>query len=392
MQDHSRYYDLVPALKFIDNNTVRADRGLLPYPDPLEKFPEEFSELGVYDDAARHLPQWLYSGCARQELEKLPVLPVEHLEGPVLDLAFRHFSFFVSAYAWADCVEDPDAPHAKVIPENLSLLICRVAQKLGVMPILQYYYYTLYDFALLDPSRPFTIRNMRVLQHFTIPPWAQHEAGFILSRVEIGAEAGPGLTAIPPAKLAAYRDDRDSYIINCWAIHDALNVMTETMKSIPRVCSPKIYWRHVRPWIFYFTDIMYDGVGFFQKLKGQTGAESSEVESFDIALGVLHKKSELTDHLHELRSYRPPGHQAWLDAITQGSSLRAYALEHTDDPDVKDAHNAACQALVDFRKAHRRNTHIYIKEPGRGDIATGLTHYELFLDQLIKETEDTMIP
>lgn len=382
----------IPTLFFAENKIVREDRGLLPYPDPLEKFPDDFSGVfQEYNEVAENLPNYISSGSVRKRLEALPPLPVDMLEGKYAELAFRDECFFVSAYAWADCIWNVDAPHAESIPENRARTIHALALKIGVPPILVYWMYVMNNFALLDDTKPICFKNLRILQNFAALPFNEDEDGFILSHVEIEAESGPGLCAIPYAQLAALQGEGEEYIRYLEKISQTLLEMTETLKNIPSLCSPNWFFRYVRPWIFYFEQIVYDGVGHFEMLKGQTGAQSPSVISFVRALKISHKKTGLTDHLKELRPYRPPLQEKWLYAVEEGPSLKHFALKYKSDLRIKNAFNKANEALIAFRTAHFKAALMYIKDQGRGEIATGGTNYEKFLPQLIRETEANMI-
>lgn len=384
--------ETVPALRFIERDIVREDRGFLPYPNPLTHFPEDYPSVRCnYNEAALNLPRWLYEGTVRENLKKLDPLPVELCTDDEARLAFRQLSFFVSAYAWADCVGNIDAPHAKTIPANLAVPFTALAKRLGMKPILAYWMYAMYNFRVVNPAKPIRFDNLRLIQGFTIPPWDKDEAGFILPHVEIEAEAGSGLCAIPRAQIAVLENNPVAYCAYLRTMECSIREMAQTFRTIPSVCNPDYYFIHVRPWIFYFKDITYDGVGHFEQLKGETGAESTAVPSFDRALGIAHQENSLTQHLEQLKAYRPPDQAAWLEAIERGPSLKSYALAHRDMKEVRDAFNAVHDALIEFRTEHRDATVQYIKKKGRGEIATGGTHYEHFLGQLSEDTRQNMI-
>lgn len=401
------FYEKAPNLDFIVQEELYSDsqhsieeRGLLPRENPFDYFPEEenFRVFEPVDYVARHLPELLYSGGIRDEVRNLPFIPLRKVkelcdlrDKRYAEMLFRHCSFIVSAYAWADCVKDIDAPHAVKIPANIAILFWFLAEQLRRKPILAYASYSMENFSLIDPEKPIRFNNLRLIQHFTIPEFQSHESGFILPHNDIEAKGGRGHVAIAFAQLAVSKGDKGEFVKNLLIMRDALMDMTQTLVMIPTVCSPDVYFIHVRPWIFYFKKIIYDGVGFFELLKGETGAESVGPTAHDYALRVRHTETELTKHLDALKEYRPLRQQDWLMRILIGPSLKKFAVEHKNDSAVKNAFNEADEALVELRRAHLRLAIQYIKEKGRGDIATGATHYEKFLGQLIKDTEDNMI-
>lgn len=382
-------YRKVPAMRFLDMGVVLEGRGLLPE-DPLTEFPED-SEFRILDELQVEIPQLLYSEGLREWLEKLPLLPVGKLTGREAALAFLRVAFATSAYVWQDAFKKVDAPQIKIIPKNLAVMIYTLAETLGIPPILLYWIYAMSNWKRLDKSGPIENDNMQLIQHFTIAEYASHESGFILPHVEIEAEAGSGLCAIPRAQLASLENDKTAYIYNMLIKHASFEKIIETLDMIPKVCSPELYYLHVRPGIFFFEDTTYEGIGHFKALKGETGAQSSVIPSFVAALGIKHKHNVLIEHLKKLKKYRPPNQKRWLRAIDRGPSIREFALQNKDDNQIREAYNTVLEDLIKFRKVHEGHAIIYIKEQRRPAVATGGTHYEAFLRELIKETEAHLI-
>lgn len=382
----------IPAMRFVKSCEVSDGRGLLPLNDPPKEFPPQFlDEFKEYDEMSRLLPHYLYDRSLRKRLKKLPPIPYESLEGNFAKLALFRFLTFISAYAWAGCADNINARHARVIPENLAVPAAYLAAKFGVPPISTYDFYAKFNFELIDSAKPVQFKNLTLLQHFAIPPYDEDESGFILPHVEIEAEAGVGECAIPYAQEAACNNRRDAFINYMWLMEYSLSKMAETLKIIPSFCRKEVFNQHIRPWIFYFKNIEYKGVGFFPILKGESGAQSAAIESFIKALGIKHKHTSLVQHLKQLKKYRPSKEQFWLSAIERGPSIKKFVKKNKSDMAIKEVWEAVHEALINFRTEHYRLAIMYIKDQGRGKIATGGTHYEKFLPQLIKETKENMI-
>jgi len=181
-------------------------------------------------------------------------------------------------------------------------------------------------------------------------------------------------------------------------MRNSMTKMVEASQFIAEVCDPDLYYKHVRPWIFSLKNIRYEGVrrcgifpGWFWRLRGETGAQSPAIPSFDAFLGIQHKISGLTIHIRAMRRYRPPEQNQWLDAIRRGPSLREFVKEHTDNDRLKNAFNDVHDALYEFRRMHKRLAETYILAKDRGTTGTGGTHLIKFLSWLMQSTLDHKI-
>src|SRR3546814_18180704 len=85
-------------------------------------------------------------------------------------------------------------------------------------------------------------------------------------------------------------------------------------------------------------------------MRGQTGSQSSIVPAMDALFGVTHERDELRTFLEDLHRYRLPRHRAFIENLAAASSLRAFARETGGS--LKDAFNAAIQAVAEFRTLH----------------------------------------
>lgn len=387
--------DVVPALD-LERFEVSVERGFL-NPNPAEHLPKEFVPL---DELALALPRLTAKGASylRQELDSFPMLDVRALEGRELRRALMIAKFAASAYVKIE-------PEAKHIPAPLSHIIyvlsfkesqasCYEEQPIFKPPILSYDSYCLNNWRLKNPAGPFEIENLETLINFSFVP---DEPGFILPHTCIEQRAGKGLFSIGKAQLAVYNHDPIYVASHVWDIVSAFDAMYAQLNKLPAWCNPDIYYQKVRPWIQKFDDVVYEGVFDFggrpQSSRGETGAQSSVIPAFLAALGIEHKKNELTKHLQDMLRYMPPRHRQCIAAIKSGPSIREYILEnYVWYRGLRDAYNAALAALIRFRKKHLEFAHSYITERAAGDTGTGGTPFEFWLQELIRETEEYFIP
>lgn len=220
------------------------------------------------------------------------------------------------------------------------------------------------------------------------------EDWFILVHVDIEAKASEAVKAIDKAaKYILTEDHIDEFALYkvLTDIIESLRGMNGTLARMPEQCSPDVYYSLVRPYIFGFKDVEYEGVGNMT-LRGETGAQSSIVPMLLIALGIKHKESMLTVHLDDMRNYMPPKHRAFLENLTKrltNNSLREAVLNKV--PGYREAYNECVEQLLAFRSMHFEYAVNYIAKKVDNPEGTGGTPYVPWLQQLKEETQSHLL-
>lgn len=371
--------------------------GFLLQPDPLMTVTPANSGLTVevithISDIAQQLPDLIDNGRLRTTLEALPVYDMQALQPDrrIVERVFQMYCYFASAY-----VHPPHEETARRIPAGVAVPLVALAQRLGRPPILAYAAYTLTNWQRRDPSQPITVDNLDLIQRFITLPDA---AWFTLIHVEIEAEAGPAIAAIRPLLMAAQNDDMAGCIYALQTIHDSLINMTETLKRMPEGCHPDRYYREIRPYIFGFDDVIYDGVTQYEgkpvSFRGETGAQSTIIPVLIRALGLQHEQTELLHHLRVMHDYMPREHRIFLHSI-DSSVVRHYVegdVKATRRPSaIVDAYNETLKRLLDFRQLHLRFAAAYIANKVENPQGTGGTEFVQWLKQLIDETANQIL-
>jgi len=158
----------------------------------------------------------------------------------------------------------------------------------------------------------------------------------------------------------------------------------------------------VRPFIHGWKDhpalpdgVRYEGVAELagpQRLRGETGAQSTIVPVLDALLGVAHAPDPLRDYLDEMRGYMPPAHRAFLEQVEQGGSVRSAVRELAGArPELAEAYDACLRWLEAFRTLHLDYAAKYIHAQAGGganpsDVGTGGTP---FMKYLAKHRDET---
>lgn len=378
---------------------LAADRGFLSACEIDEvTLPPAFAEI---EAAAAILPDLLTTGRVRHWLDKLPtpdihasVAEASHAEQIV---ALVRYSFLTQAYVWGE-----GAPSHR-LPANLAVPFVALADALGVPPVMTYAGYVLDNWCRIDKAGPIVFENVAMNQHFA---GGSDEAGFVLTHVAIEAAAGPALDLA--VDLVRASDAGET-----WAVETMLNEMVAIWRSICGIfdrltdrCDPVFYFTRIRPYLNGWKDnpeipqgMIYEGVDRYAEqpiaMRGQTGSQSSVVPAMDALFGVLHGEDELRAFLQDLHQYRPPSHRAFIEDLAAASNLRAFAKAQGGS--VKDAFNAAIQAIAEFRTMHLRFAATYIfNQMGSGAdsdtaLGTGGTPFMKYLKKHRNETAAQML-
>lgn len=381
---------VVPALDLAKFG-VSADRGFLPAEDPMW-----IVRLHPYWEATLfQLPKLI----AAKRMSMTNTINARTVVKPVMgellerevDALMRDLSFLTQAYIWED-FKNPK----KVLPANIAVDFHEIAKRTGRPPILAYKSYVLDNWYRCDSKMPIGLGNIVLIRNFL---GGLDEEWFILVHVQIEAEAGPALAAIGQAQKAAAENNRDELLRQLRIMAGSEEKMLATLKRMPENCDPYTYFIRVRPFIhgFELNPIVYEGVeeygGQPQNFSGQTGAQSSIAPSLDAALGIAHDDGPLSHHLANMRRYMPPGHNAFIDAVIAGPSIRNYVAERaSSDPELAAIFNHCVHCLWRFRDQHLKYAESYIQRQSQTNpynttsFGTGGTP---FIEYLKKHRDDT---
>ena len=370
---------------------VSPERGFLPEPDPEPALP---APLALWQELAGELPKRLAAQRLRAAVRSLPPFELAALRSPAEErAAMRVLSFLGHAFVWEGGVPEP------VLPRQLAAAWCAIARRLGRPPVLSYASYALDNWRRFDARGPLLVENLAILQNFL---GGQDEDWFILIHVEIEALAAHALRAAPAALAAAGRADGAALTARLEEVATALEAMLASLRRMPERCDPYIYFSRVRPFIHGWKDhpalpngVVYEGVAELpgpQRLRGETGAQSTIVPVLDALFGVAHAPDPLREYLDEMRGYMPPRHRAFLEHVEAGGSVRGAVRELGGArPELAEAYDACLHWLEACRTLHLDYAARYIHAQAGGganpsDVGTGGTP---FMKYLAKHRDET---
>ncbi len=377
----------MPKLDLHDYD-VTPERGFLtPHDMGAVVLPDAFSAIV---NARVMLPGWMTSGCCRKFLGRLPEVDMDRhlpaLDDAQLRMLMVHYSFIVQAYVWGE------AEAAKILPRNIAVPYCKLADRIGQFPLLPYTSYTLDNWEKLDPAGAITLDNIRVIQNFY---GGADENWFIMVHIEIEAKAGAALAAIPDLIEAVDAKDAASVQKYLHVIRGAWEQINPVFDRMPEKCDPYIYYHRVRPYIHGWKGnpalpegLTYEGVekygGTPQSFRGQTGSQSSIVPAMDALLQISHENDPLKEFLDELHQYRPPRHRKLIEDVGARSTLRDF-VKTSGDAALIDLYDDIVDHVQRFRTRHLEYAANYINKQARDsegnpvDIGTGGTPFMKYL-------------
>ena len=382
----------------INEFQIDPERGFLPATDPLEQLSSYFAP---WEEVARNLPKLLSANKVRAFVKELPLLDARNLNSDAEKRrAMVLLSFLGHGYVWGE------GDTVREIPACLAAPWFKVSEQLGRPPVLSYASYALDNWRRIDSNTRIELGNIALLQNFL---GGIDEEWFVTVHVAIEASAGPALVALMEAQEAVSHGDLQELERRLGIISNHLEIMHEILLRMPEHCDPYIYYRRVRPYLHGWSNhpalpegLIYEGVEAYagrpRQFRGETGAQSSLIPSFDAAIGITHQADELYNYLQEMREYMPPAHRNFIGRIEQGASIRRYVLDHrAQKPSLRDAYNRCVEWLDRFRSIHLEYAKNYIQKQSKRasqnptDVGTGGTPFVPYLRKHRDETKKHLI-
>ncbi|NBO16903.1 MAG: hypothetical protein EBV11_04225, partial [Actinobacteria bacterium] len=352
-----------------------------------------------WDQFGKDLPKLLMSTSFRAKVKALPKFNIDKLKGEAeIQRAMLVLSYIGQAYQWSE-----NTP-ATVMPKNLALPWYEVGKLVGRPPILSYQSYASDNWRRFDKSGPIECGNIGLLQCFL---GGQDEEWFILIHIDIEKKAGKALKAIEDAQTAVVANDADQIEAALTKLRNALASMYQVLGRMPERCDPYIYFHRVRPYIFGWRNnpslpdgVVYEGVneykGVGQKFRGETGAQSAIIPAMDGVLGIEHERDELREYLMEMRTYMPPKHVAFIEAVEAGPSVRNFVTT-AKRAGLTSVFNECVELVANFRAMHLEYAGTYIHAqaqatPGNPSaVGTGGTPFMVYLRKHRDETKQQTV-
>ncbi|KAL9956821.1 hypothetical protein ACROYT_G038362 [Oculina patagonica] len=378
---------------------VSAVFGFIPEKEPLQCLPEYFSP---WEEVARDLPQLVKkTEDLRQKIKDLPLLDHSKLSSED-EWKRAHLVLACISHSYVWCKGDKGV--AKILPKCLAVPWVAVAHHLDIPPVITHCSYALYNWRYIDPSRPLSMDNLKLSVMMT-GTWT--EEGFVKIPLQVELEFGKGYHSIIDGQKSVVNGDSTGVLKALMSLKETIVRLKTAFLRIYDVCDPDEFYHDLRPFLAGWhgnpalpDGLIYEGVSERPlQYNGGSAAESSVFQVLDAALGVSHSKD--TDScsggqfLERMRYYMPPKHRAFVEAVSNGPSIRKFALM-SGDPNLVEEYNNCVEKLKDFRNVHLQVVARYImipanrgkenNEQGMALRGTGGSGLMSFLKQIRNET------
>ena len=378
---------------------VSAAHGFLPTKAPMVKLPSTYSDLqNVLDAMPVVLNEKEFGLLHTANAIVAPVLAIQnHVEAIeketdifVLQALFRSYSFLASAYLLEPSYQQfkINGKYGKarnVLPKNIAVPFCKVADKLDVFAWLDYHYaYSLGNYRKLDASGDLNWENITMCNKFS---GQADEVGFIMLHVDINRYSADLVGSVMQTLQALDNGEKNValFLEKNWETMKQMNIRRKEMWKASR-------WQRYNDFRIFImgvkgnTDLFGDGVTYEgvwdepKAFRGQTGAQDDIIPMQDIFSGVIfyYPENELTKYLLDLRLYRPKCVQHFFSDLQSSmkavhpKGLMGKLLEN------KDAKSLCfllgiLEEIYHFRNGHWQFVQKYIMANTKYAIATGGT-------------------
>ncbi|ELU45416.1 tryptophan 2,3-dioxygenase [Rhizoctonia solani AG-1 IA] len=296
---------------------VDMESGFLPKEPPLTRLPAAFDlwedaldavnrpngVLSLGEDMSEEaLSKRESSRKWRENIASAPVLSTAPLKEDVRLLRRAHhvLAFLVHFYVHSTPPAQPAAP--MLVPKSLAIPLVEVSRVLGIAPVLTFADTVLWNYALIDSSKPLSTDNIRSQTLFTASTKAaRDEQNFYLCCLGIEIRGIEALNLITKYQNMQCTNSPQAIaeINNALGrLCDLINDLTSILTSVRCTCDPHAFYFAIRPW-FRGSDAggpsspgwIFEGVGDSSELElsGPSAGQSSMMHSLDVFLDIDHK-------------------------------------------------------------------------------------------------------
>ncbi|KAM8972382.1 indoleamine 2,3-dioxygenase 2 [Pelodytes ibericus] len=329
--------------------------------NPLVTLPQYYKP---WMDIAQNLALLIETKKLREEVNRMPELSLEHLEGHREQrLARVYLCHITMGYVW----QGGEQAAVKVLPRPLAVPFHNLSQALGMPSIMIHADLVLANWKLKDPLGPLTLDNLSTIVSL---PGGESLQGFVLVTLLVELAAIPGVKGVLQAIKAMLREDGQILLQALGDIAQSINKMSEALKLMYDYVDSDVYYNTIRIYLSGWKNnpAMPDGMiykGAAEEplyFSGGSAAQSSVYHVYDELFGIHHQPIS-SDFLLKMRQYMPPAHRHFIDWVMGVPKLTEY-VERCGDPALVSAFNVCINALTDLRSLHIRIVSKYVTAAG----------------------------
>ncbi|XP_020627936.1 indoleamine 2,3-dioxygenase 2-like [Orbicella faveolata] len=213
---------------------------------------------------------------------------------------------------------------------GLAAQLTSIFPTLDIPPVITHCSYALYNWRYIDPNRPRNMDNLEISVKMT-GSWT--EDGFVKVPLQVELDFGKGYHSIIEGQESVVNGDSTGVLKALMSLGETIVKLKTSFLRIYDVCDPDEFYHSLRPFLagWYGNPVLPDGLVYEGvsetplQYSGGSAAESSVFQVLDAALGILHSKDTDGDQfLHRMRYYMPPKHRAFIEAVSNGPSIRNF--------------------------------------------------------------------
>lgn len=282
------------------------------------------------------------------------------------------------------------------IPDFIGIPWFYVSEDLGLPLVLTHASTDLYNWSLDDLGQPFCLDNLK--SNYLMTGHISEE-WFYLIMVAIEGVGGRAINAmINIYNIVDY--DVENIKLNLEVIYNSIKDINLIIQRLPEHCEPLFFFEKLRIYISGSNDATYFPNGLLIEnfdhpkisFAGESAAQSSLIQAFDIFFGIKHENS----FLKIMRNYMPENHRLFIEDIEKQTPI----TDNKDmlvDKQIKAFIENSITELITFRKHHYKIVYDYIYKYSQdasssiniyGNKGTGGTDPKTFLSELINDTRE----
>jgi len=237
------------------------------------------------------------------------------------------------------------------VPNELPPLIKKlwfdISNKLGIYPVITHASVDLWNWSLIDESKPFSLDNIKSNHLFLDKKiYGDSEEWFYLVVLAIEYEGSALIELFQELDQPGGPSPRQTTDI-LHQIAGIIENMTKILKRMHEKCDPNIFYNHLR--------IYLSGSNGYV---GASAAQSTIIQVIDAFFGVKHEGHGKI-FLDKMKNYMPREHREYLEEQQNKVHWK------TTDNNEKALYNTCLLKIQRFRQEHLNLIHAYIVNPSK---------------------------
>lgn len=272
-------------------------------------------------------------------------------------------SMIVHRYMWCDgsdkCVSE--------IPPEIGKPWYQASKRLGIRCVLTHAAVDLYNWRLIDETKPFSLDN--ITTNYTMTG-KYSESWFYMIMIAIEGMGGQMFSKFVKLSELMKNKDNDQILEILVEFNTVLTDIKTVIKRTYENCDSDVFFKQLRIYLHGSrkapngkivikadpTDDTDHDIDVSES--GGSAAQSSLIQVFDSIFGTKHSADSL-NYLKEQRHFMPEQHRTFVECMNYTSNVRDYIM-NSDDNRLISAYNKCNSTFVKFRQVHFSLTGYYI--------------------------------